>query len=354
MSALAPTSQLLLRHADALRDRDLLLINPPVDTLARELARIGAGGVIFDQRRSAHLARQAQAVGPFENDFGALYDAARHAESVLFLPREKARLKLLLEMAAAATNPGGRVWLVGENRAGARSAGRHLDAIAGHWQKVDAARRCSLYAAASLSDIASPRLEDLAVRWQLTLAGEALTLVSLPGVFSHGELDPATRMLIDHLPELAGEVLDFGCGCGVIGLAASRQPQVGALTFVDDDALALEATRMSLRANGLEARSIEPVAGIAEVTGRFDAILSNPPFHQGVATDYVVAEALVDQAPDRLCSGGQLVLVANAFLDYGQRIERRFGQCEILGSDRRFRVYRASRNGRPLTRIKAP
>lgn len=52
---------------------------------------------------------------------------------------------------------------------------------------------------------------------------------------------------------------------------------------------------------------------------------------------------LIREAPDHLRPGGQLVIVANAFLPYPDLLERAYDGFELLAEDRRFRVYRAIR-----------
>lgn len=113
------------------------------------------------------------------------------------------------------------------------------------------------------------------------------------------------------------------------------------MTAVDVNGFAVEATRRTLAANGLDG---EVLAGdVFDGLGarRFDAIVSNPPFHQERAIDYGPAGRLITEAPKHLRPGGRLVLVANAFLPYPELLERAFGGFEVLADDRRFRVYSA-------------
>ncbi|MDX1571874.1 MAG: methyltransferase [Xanthomonadales bacterium] len=329
-------SQLLMRHAAQLADRRLLLVNPPVDRLLSELPAT-ASGTLFDQRRSAYRERGVPDER-FELRFGPWLVDSGFGAAVVFLPREKQLVRLLLRMSAACLKPGSVLWVIGENRAGAKSAGRLIAEVCPEWEKVDAARHCSLFRAVVDPVPKAIDPSDWVRSWSVDVSGMQLQLRSLPGVFSHGELDPATRMLLEHLPPLSGDVLDFGCGCGVIGLFAALrdEPRVH---FSDDSALAIEATRLTLAANGLEPAGLVASDAFDEIDGPYDAILSNPPFHRGVGTHYEAAQELIECAPDFLRPGGQLVVVANAFLDYPRRIEQRFGECETLVKDRRFGVY---------------
>ena len=60
----------------------------------------------------------------------------------------------------------------------------------------------------------------------LTHGGQEVPVVSMPGLFSWNELDEGTALLLDHLvgdTVRAGmDVLDVGCGYGIVGLVAAR------------------------------------------------------------------------------------------------------------------------------------
>ncbi|QKF61343.1 tRNA1(Val) (adenine(37)-N6)-methyltransferase [Campylobacter curvus] len=80
-----------------------------------------------------------------------------------------------------------------------------------------------------------------------------------------------------------GEVLDVGCGCGVLGLLLKRDFDGVSLSLLDVQDINLEISRQNARANGLEAKILNAdFAGFKSET-KFDLIVSNPPFyHDGV------------------------------------------------------------------------
>ena len=62
------------------------------------------------------------------------------------------------------------------------------------------------------------------VACEYTYRGIPLSFMTDAGVFSKGEVDTGTRLLLEALPEeMHGEILDLGCGWGVIGIAAARR-----------------------------------------------------------------------------------------------------------------------------------
>ncbi|HBT5794631.1 16S rRNA (guanine(1207)-N(2))-methyltransferase, partial [Klebsiella pneumoniae] len=102
---------------------------------------------------------------------------------------------------------------------------------------------------------------------------------------------------------------------------------------------AVEASRATLAANGL-AGDVFASNVFSEVNGRFDMIISNPPFHDGLQTSLEAAQALIRGAVRHLNSGGELRIVANAFLPYPQVLDETFGFHEVIAQTGRFKVYR--------------
>lgn len=70
-------------------------------------------------------------------------------------------------------------------------------------------------------------------------------------------------------------------------------------------------------------------------------IISNPPFHDGMQTNLDAAQTLIRGAVRHLNSGGELRIVANAFLPYPDVLDETFGFHEVIAQTGRFKVYRA-------------
>ncbi|MCH4563402.1 methyltransferase [Halomonas sp. EGI 63088] len=332
MSAETPVCQLLERQA--LDYRGWWWVGPPRDGWleAGEGAAVSVDAAVLEAWR----ARGRPAFSPFDDGLPATAGAGVPGV-VLFWPKSHALGEWWLLWLCAMLPPGTPLQLAGENQGGIKRVLKVLAALGLGCRKRDTARRCSLFE----TRLGRVGLDPEAA-WS-SFEAEGLTLVSHPGVFGHGKLDDGTRLLLERLPavlpEGQAEVLDMGCGDGILAAWLARR---GArVTAVDVNACAVEATRRTLAANGLagEARVGDVYAALGE--RRFTAIVSNPPFHQERAIDYGPAARLILEAPDHLRPGGQLVIVANAFLPYPDLLERAFGGFEILADDRRFRVYQA-------------
>jgi len=172
------------------------------------------------------------------------------------------------------------------------------------------------------------------VEFDLEITGKSYRMRSLPGVFSFNHLDPGSRMLLEHMniPE-GGRVLDFGCGCGVLGLAAVL---MGAdrVDLVDASLLAVAAAQENLRVHAPHAGRVLASDLLDAVQDqRYERIITNPPFHAGKAVDKSITQAFLRQAQKCLAPGGELILVANRFLRYDL-----FGQVTTLAADNKYHI----------------
>ncbi|WP_162874766.1 methyltransferase, partial [Pseudomonas viridiflava] len=91
----------------------------------------------------------------------------------------------------------------------------------------------------------------------------------------------------------------FGCGAGVLGAAVKRRYPHNEVVMLDVDAFATASSRLTLAANGLEAQVLTG-DGIDAAPMGLNTILSNPPFHVGVHTDYMATENLLRKARQHL------------------------------------------------------
>jgi ribosomal protein L11 methyltransferase len=128
------------------------------------------------------------------------------------------------------------------------------------------------------------------------------TLLLDPGLAFGTGTHPSTALCLDWIarnPVAELEVLDFGCGSGILGIAALK---LGAArcTSVDIDPQAILATRDNAQQNGVEARlhALE-----------HDAVFE--PFAADLVLANILAQPLIDLAPLLAASvkhGGRLVL----------------------------------------------
>ena len=152
---------------------------------------------------------------------------------------------------------------------------------------------------------ADPTCESKQVPCSFVYRGHGLNFMTDAGVFSKGEMDTGTRLLLDALPDVYGDVLDLGCGWGAIGVAVKKKYPAAHVTMVDVNRRALELCRFNAVRNGITAECLES-DGMAEVMERtFDFIITTPPIR---ASKPVIYRMFADAA-SRLNPGGALYLV---------------------------------------------
>ena len=79
---------------------------------------------------------------------------------------------------------------------------------------------------------------------------------------------------------LKGEVLDVGCGCGVVGLLLKRDfPKIN-LTALDIQPLNCEITAHNAKKNNLDIKTICADFIDFKSEQKFDFVVSNPPFYE--------------------------------------------------------------------------
>ena len=105
----------------------------------------------------------------------------------------------------------------------------------------------------------------------------------------------------------------------------------------------LAAAQATMQKNGLEYEEALASNGLKKLERKkFDCIISNPPFHQGLKTDYDVAENLLHNAKKYLHPHGRLIILANDFLQYEPILKQHFKFVDLLGEKHGFKVISAN------------
>lgn len=269
------------------------------------------------------------------------------------LPRGRAVQEELIYGAAWVLKPGGRFYFVAHREAGVKEAIAYARELFGQCGVVRQKKgyHVALALKSSAMHLAPPAESYRVMAAAVELDGIPTTLVSKPGVFAWDRLDDGTAALVQTMEiNLSDRVLDLGCGTGLAGVAAARRASEGEAMLVDADLRAVESARRTLAANGVSNGQVllsdcasvffQDAPGQAEER-RFDVVITNPPFHQGVGVDYEVARQFILDAARVLRRGGRLFLVANRFLRYAELIRQTFGNVAVAYSDNRYQVFTA-------------
>lgn len=136
--------------------------------------------------------------------------------------------------------------------------------------------------------------------------GHTFTFQTDSGVFSRTEIDRGSRALLSAMPEtITGDVLDMGCGYGVLGISLQKCNPECRLTMADINTRALALAKDNAAANGVTAEVVQS-NGFSALTGkRFDFVVTNPPIRAGKQVIY----AMFSDAAGALRENGVLMLV---------------------------------------------
>lgn len=127
------------------------------------------------------------------------------------------------------------------------------------------------------------------------------------GVFSKRGLDFGTRTLLENLDidNIKGNVLDFGCGWGPIGIYIAKVKNI-LVDMIDINKRSLELASRNALLNDVKVNIFE--SNIYEnVIKKYDFIITNPPIRVGKKILYDI----LFSAYDYLNDGGELWLVIN-------------------------------------------
>ena len=273
-------------------------------------------------------------------------DDERFALVLVLPPRQRDEARAVFADALTHLAPGGTLLACMPNAEGAKSGQADLVRLAGSVQHL------SKHKCRAFWTTPDPAQIDAELR-QAWLALDAPRFIvdgylSRPGLFAWDRIDPASALLVEHLPaDLHGRVADLGAGWGYLGVQViARCPRVEALDAYEAEARALEPARRNLtRAVDTSGRDVAMTVHWHDVTRglpqRYDAIVSNPPFHQGRADLPELGRAFIRSAADALTPDGRLLIVANRHLPYEALLQSRFAQVQALVVRDGFKVIAA-------------
>ncbi|MEC0171077.1 class I SAM-dependent methyltransferase [Paenibacillus graminis] len=179
---------------------------------------------------------------------------------------------------------------------------------------------------------------------ETVLRGKSLRFTSDAGVFSKGDIDYGSRVLIEamEIPEGAA-VLDVGCGYGPIGISAAYLVPKGHVTMIDINSRAVELARENARNNGTVNVTVMESDVLSAVKGqKFDVIVTNPPIRAGKA----VVHQIFEEAYAHLNEGGTLWVVIQkkqGAPSAAAKLESLFGDVEEVGKDKGYRIIKAQK-----------
>jgi 16S rRNA (guanine1207-N2)-methyltransferase len=166
-------------------------------------------------------------------------------------------------------------------------------------------------------------------------------------VFSRDSLDIGTRFFLQHLPTRPGhcDIIDLGCGNGLLGLMAAEQNPEATIHFVDESFMAVASAKENFyRAFGQGRKATFRVGdGLTDFeAASADLILCNPPFHQLNTVGDQIANSLFKASRNVLRKGGELWIIGNRHLNYHVNLNRLFGTHTVVAANAKFVILKAT------------
>lgn len=161
------------------------------------------------------------------------------------------------------------------------------------------------------------------------------------GVFSKSKLDFGTRCLLENLPleEIKGEILEVGCGYGVIPIILTRTvDKIDSFDAVDVNKRALHLAEMNKKENFAPKVNFFLSNCYKNINKKYDVIISNPPIRAGKNIVYEI----VMNARNYLKEDGKLFIVINK--DQGAKslykdLEKVY-KCELINKKKGFWIIK--------------
>jgi 16S rRNA (guanine1207-N2)-methyltransferase len=180
------------------------------------------------------------------------------------------------------------------------------------------------------------------------LEGTDYLISNHANVFSRDSLDIGTRFFLAHLPvrPKARDIVDLGCGNGLLGLLAAEKHPQAMVHFVDESYMAIDSARRNFTRAFAEGHDASFRVGDGLSDSRrdsFDLVLCNPPFHLHRAIGDQIALRMFRQSHRALRKGGELWVIGNRHLGYEVRLKRLFAQVKRVASNKKFVILRADK-----------
>ena len=284
----------------------------------------------------------------FRPDFDRLsaagYDVGDHPEGpyalvLVHVSRSRSETLGLIALAFRHAEPGAMIVVDGAKTDGIETALKHCRALFTPGGTISKAHGKTFWI--RRPDI----LPAVLAQWEAALvpAENVDGYLTAPGMFSADRIDPASALLAVHLDDrLAGRVADFGAGWGFLSnFVLFARGGVTALDLYEANKAALDAARL----NVTDPRASFYWADVltTPIETRYDAVICNPPFHQGRAAEPALGQAFISRAADILTPQGRLWLVANRQMPYEAHLAALFAEVRVLEETRHYKAILASR-----------
>ena len=232
--------------------------------------------------------------------------------------KEKAVVHRVINCAAEVLRDKGTLWIAGHKDEGTKTYLAKAEELFGCKASVKRGKEKLFVGHVDLYKKGSPLPDDDYNQLRQVEMKEGKYYWSKPGLFGWKRVDQGSEFLVEYLAnsdlDLSNSrVLDLGCGYGYLACAAAElEPREVVAT--DNCAAAVLACRKNLEKFDSIGHECIPSDCADEVSGKFDFILCNPPFHAGFSNASELHQRFIAAVRMKLNPDGQALIVVNQFL----------------------------------------
>ena len=184
-----------------------------------------------------------------------------------------------------------------------------------------------------------PTSEEKRKEISINILGQKLSIITVSGVFSAGEIDKGTKILINNsIIQDNWTILDLGCGYGIVSVALKKSNPSITVTATDINERAVKYAKLNAKKNNVELEVLQGNLYDSVKDRKFNTIILNPPQSAGKE----ICFAMITQAKEHLDVKGLLQIVARhskggATLE--KKMKETFGNVKVTARESGFRIY---------------
>ena len=176
-----------------------------------------------------------------------------------------------------------------------------------------------------------------------TINNKDYEFVSDNGVFSKDEIDYGSKALLNVLlkEDLKGDLLDLGCGYGLIGVVLKNEfPELN-IDMIDINLRAIELSKQNCDINKVSNYVFES-NGFEKINKGYNVIITNPPIRAGKEVVY----SFFENSFDTIKKNGTLYVVmrkSHGAKSAMEKLNSLFNNCELIKKDKGFYIFKANK-----------
>jgi len=331
-------SQLILRYANVFKNKKIFFSGNIQDHLPIYLSSIKT--TLHISRKNNFYINQINTnkIYIYYNLLVSKEIVKNYNTLIYYWPKDKSEAIFQLCNLLSCFSIGTEVFIVGNNLSGVKSAIKILS----KWiklNKLENAKHSILF-----SGILESKTTFILKNFFKTHIWENLYIKCLPGVFGYKNIDLGSKLLASTFSKnMKGEILDVGCGSGILSAYLLKKSPNSFLTMIDNKESAILSSRETLYANNLKANVI--LSDIySNIENKFDLIISNPPFHNDLKVSFSIIKSIITNSVKYLKRNGEIRFVVNKCFNYDSILKIKFKKYKIIETTNLYKVYQGLLN----------